>query len=116
MSGLPERLVRVIVWSAGFALLSAAVLGLVRGWDSILQPAVVGAMLGAIMGATEEELITRWTEGAFLGAVLGVIAGGGLWLSADHGEGMLSLPLTLLVSAIGSAMVGAILTAFNAPK
>lgn len=107
------RIVRVIGWSVGLALLFAIVLGLVKGWDSIAQPAIVGAMFGAIIGAANEKLITRWTEGALIGAVIGAIGGIVLWLTVPSEERQMSLAAAVLIFMIGSALAAAVFSAFT---
>lgn len=115
MSGSVGRIIRVIGWSAGFALLFAAVLGLVRGWDSILRPAVVGIMFGAILGGVNERLVTRWIEGALVGAILGLVIEVILVLAIPSTEGMLPPVGRVFVFTVGSAIVGAIIAAWSIP-
>ena len=84
----PVRVIRIAGWSIGFALLFVAVEMIVvprEGVASIIRPATNGALAGAILGGIHQRVVTRWTQGAFIGAIFGMISAITWWTVAKTG-------------------------------
>ncbi len=114
-----KRVMWVVVWSIGIALLFVAVeMALEPGQQavSIIQAATKGAFFGAILGGVHQRFITRWTQGAFIGAILGAMSASTWWLAAEAGLSKPSvLPpiLSMLILVVTYALVGGLLVFFS---
>jgi len=84
----PVRIIWIVGWSIGFALLFVAVETVVvprEGIASIIRPATNGALAGAILGGIHQRVVTRWTQGVFIGAIFGMISAITWWTVAKTG-------------------------------
>ena len=113
----PVRIIWIVGWSIGFALLFVAVETVVvprEGIASIIRPATNGALAGAILGGIHQRVITRWTQGAFIGAILGMISAIIWWIVAETGivtsgeQGVQRLIFTMLGLTATYAFGGAL--------
>ena len=110
----------VIVCMVGMALLLpvvSAILGFASGKGSVIRQAINGASFGAIVGGTSAKIITRWTQGAVVGAMLGATGSTIWWIAINTGmiatpdKGIPSfvsvvLPLTLVYAFSGAIAAG----------
>ena len=115
-----KKTAKMMLWTVGIAvlwLLLEICFGFEGTGRAMITSGMKGALLGAIVGGISDKILTRWTDGAIVGAAIG--AGGAIvWLVAIQLGFVFTLdgPIPLFTRSIlfiffktlGYAFIGAI--------